>query len=123
MYSIHFSLLSGFTVGKCTCFFPLLAKSGAGSVAQMRRVSFEFCEKVILFVIVAKICNGKIKGLAIQYIFHCFFENSSEICIQYIFHCFFENSSEICIQYIFHYCFENSRGKCIEPHARYKCHM
>merc|ERR1711965_397158 len=84
--AIHFSLLSGFTVGKCTCFFPLLAKSGAASVAQMRRVSFEFCEKVILFVIVAKICNGKIKGLAIQYIFHCFFENSSEICIQYIFH-------------------------------------
>ena len=54
-----------------------------------------------------KICNGKIKGLAIQYIFHdCF-----------------EDSREICIQYIFHDCFENSRGKCIEPHARYKCHM
>ena len=33
-----------------------------------------------------KICNGKTKGLAIQYIFHCFFENSTEICIQYIFH-------------------------------------
>ena len=33
-----------------------------------------------------KHCNGKTKGLAIQYIFHCFFENSSEICIQYIFH-------------------------------------
>ena len=25
-----------------------------------------------------KICNGKTKGLAIQYIFHCFFENSTE---------------------------------------------
>ena len=47
-------------------FVPLLAKSGAASVGQLRRVSFEFFEKVILKVIVAKICNGKIKGLAIQ---------------------------------------------------------
>ena len=33
-----------------------------------------------------KICNGKYKGLAIQYHFHDCFENSREICIQYIFH-------------------------------------
>ena len=46
-------------------FFPLLAKSGAASKPQMRRVSFEFCEKDVLFVIDATICNGKIKGLAI----------------------------------------------------------
>ena len=31
-------------------FFPLLAKSGAASAPQMRRVSFEFCfEKFIVF--------------------------------------------------------------------------
>ena len=33
-----------------------------------------------------KNCNGKIKGLAIQCIFHDCFENSREICIQSIFH-------------------------------------
>ena len=54
-----------------------------------------------------KNCNGKTRGLAIQYIFHCFFENSREICIQYI----------------FHDCFEHSRGKCMEPHARHKCQI
>ena len=42
--------------------------------------------KSVLFLMGGKICNGKTKGLAIQCIFHCFFENSSEICIQYIFH-------------------------------------
>ena len=42
--------------------------------------------KSVLFLMGGKLCNGKTKGLAIQYIFHCFFENSSEICIQYIFH-------------------------------------
>ena len=74
---------------------PLLAATGSASVAQLRRFSLQFCEKVLLKVIVAKICNGKTKGLAIQYIFHdCF-----------------ENSREICIQYIIHDCFENSRGK------------
>ena len=67
-------------------FFPLLAATGAASMDQYRILSLQFREKVILFVIVAKICNGKYKGLAIQYIFHDCFENSSEICIQYIFH-------------------------------------
>ena len=33
-----------------------------------------------------KKCNGKTKGLAIQYIFHDCFEDSTEICIQSIFH-------------------------------------
>ena len=46
-------------------FFPLLAKSGAASADELRRVAFEFCEKDVLFVIDAKFCNGKIKGLAI----------------------------------------------------------
>ena len=88
-------------------FFPLLAATGAASIAQYRLFSLQFCEKVILFVIVAKICNGKYKGLAIQYIFHdCF-----------------ENSREICIQSIFHDCFEHSRGKCMKPHARHKCQI
>ena len=45
-------------------FLPPLATTGAARVAQMRRFSLQFCEKVILKVIVAKICNGKIKGLA-----------------------------------------------------------
>ena len=45
-------------------FLPLLAATGAASVPHMRVFSFEFCEKVVLFVIVAKICNGKNKGLA-----------------------------------------------------------
>ena len=96
--SIHFWIY----MRKPQFYFPLLANSGAASLPQMRRVSFEFCEKVILCVIVAKICNGEIKGLAIQYIFHdCF-----------------ENSREICIQYIIHDCFENKRGKYIEPYTR-----
>ena len=47
-------------------FFSLLATTGAASVPHLRRLFLEFCEKVILFVIVAKICNGKIKGLAIH---------------------------------------------------------
>ena len=68
--------------------FPLLAKSGAASTDQMLRVSFEFLffEKSILFLMGGKFCNGKIKGLAIQYVFHDCFENSREICIQCIFH-------------------------------------
>ena len=49
---------------------------------------------------------------SLQYIFHDFFENSSEIYIQYIFHDFFENINETYIQYIFHDFFENSGGKC-----------
>ncbi len=65
-----------------------------------------FLKKCIVFRN-EKNCNGKTKGLAIQYIFHCFFENSREICIQYI----------------FHDCFEHSRGKCMEPHARHKCQI
>ena len=44
-------------------FLPLLAATGAASIPQMRRFSLEFCEKVIFKVIVAKICNGKTKGL------------------------------------------------------------
>ena len=43
-----------------------------------------FWKSVLFFVL--KKCNGKYKGLAIQYIFHDCFENSREICIQYIFH-------------------------------------
>ena len=31
-------------------------------------------------------CSHKSSMNSLQYIFHCFFENSSEICIQYIFH-------------------------------------
>ena len=63
--------------------------------------------KSVLFFVMKKNCNGKTKGLAIQYIFHCCFENSRERCIQYI----------------FHDCFEHSRGKCMEPHARHKCQI
>ena len=44
-----------------------------------------FLKKCIVFRNENK-CNGKTKGLAIQYIFHDCFENSTEICIQYIFH-------------------------------------
>ena len=44
-----------------------------------------FLKKCIVFRNEQK-CNGKTKGLAIQSIFHCFSENSTEICIQYIFH-------------------------------------
>ena len=51
----------------------------------MRRVSFEFCEKVILFVIDGKICNGKIKGLAIQYIFTTVLKT----VVKYVFNTFF----------------------------------
>ena len=79
--SIHFSIY----IRKPLCFFPLLAKSGAVRLPQYRLFSFEFFEKAYC-VIQRKICNGKYKGLAIQYIFHDCFENSREICIQYIFH-------------------------------------
>ena len=49
-----------------TYFFPLLATTGAVMFPQRRRLFLEFCEQVIFKVIVAKICNGKIKGLAIH---------------------------------------------------------
>ena len=48
-----------------------------------------FLKKCIVFRIEKK-CNGKYKGLAIQYIFHDCFENIREICIQSIFHYCFE---------------------------------
>ena len=48
-------------------FFSLLAATGAASLPHMRRFSLQFFEKVVLKIIVAKICNGKTKGLAI----HC----------------------------------------------------
>ena len=49
-----------------TCFFPLLATTGAASIAHMRRVSFEFCDFLYQNEDMLKICNGKTKGLAIQ---------------------------------------------------------
>ena len=51
---------------EATCFFPLLATTGAASVPQLRRVLFElFFSKCTAFD-GAKTCNGKIKGLAIH---------------------------------------------------------
>ena len=59
---------------------------------QYRSDADFFCLKnkgfifLVFILVLPNICNGKTKGLAIQYIFHDCFENSREICIQYIFH-------------------------------------
>ena len=83
-------------------FFSTIGGDGSRQSAWESPVFVRVLQKVIFILVKAKICNGKYKGLAIQYIFHdCF-----------------ENSREICIQYIFHDCFENSRGKYIEPYTR-----
>ena len=79
-------------------FFSLLATTGAASIPQLRRVSFELFEHSVLFVVLLNMFNDKIKGLTIQCIFHDCFGNGRDICIQYI-----------CQD-----CFENSRGKWME---------
>ena len=50
---------------KCTCFFPLLAATGARSRDQNRVFSFEFFLRKVIVLHRTKKCNGKTKGLAI----------------------------------------------------------
>ena len=99
--SIHFSI---YIRKPYVFFFPTIGDDGSRQAPSDAASFVRVFWKSVLFFVMKKTCNGKTKGLAIQYIFHCFFENSTEIWIQYIFHCFFENSTEICIQYIFHDC-------------------
>ena len=67
-------------------FFSTIGDDGSRQYPSAAASFVRVLQKVIFILVKAKICNGKIKGLAIQYIFHDCFENSREICIQYIFH-------------------------------------
>ena len=52
-------------IRKMHMFFSTIGEVWSRQYAWDAALFLEFCEKDVLFVIDAKICNGKIKGLAI----------------------------------------------------------